>query len=278
MLPLATIITPNWYEVECGTFPFYTSYQIWPWFRVLTDISIKDIESLREALSILHETYQVPNVVISSIPLRPWLLAALPPSLSSPTSDGESEHLFCLASSTEPSPSAMHVHDIDGQKKIHGSTNTSKRYLYRVHAACIPLLPGYFSGVGDFFSALVLAHFQLISPHPSQFMNSPSPLSELSNSLTPLTYAVSLAVTKTHTILAKTHEHSASLPADERQPSDDELDVMNPMRRVKRMRGRELALIQGQDIIRGIGLTSENIRWMGEWDAFWGPWMSASSW
>jgi len=165
----------------------------------------------------------------------------------------------------------MHVHDIDGQRKIHDFTNTSKRYLYRVHAACIPLLSGYFSGVGDLFSALVLAHFQPISLHPSQFMTSPSPPSELSNPLTPLTYAVSLAVTKTHTILAKTHEHSASLPADERQPSDDELDTMNPMRRVKRMQGRELMLIRGQDIIRGIGLTSENIRWMGEWDAFWGP-------
>jgi len=165
----------------------------------------------------------------------------------------------------------MHVHDIDGQRKIHGSTNPSKRYLYRVHAACIPLLPGYFSGVGDLFSALVLAHFQPNSSHSNQFMTTPSPPSELSNSLTPLTYAVSLAVTKTHAILAKTHEHSASLQTDERQPSDDELDAMNPMRRIKRMRGRELALIQGQDIIRGIGLTSESIRWMGEWDAFWGP-------
>lgn len=240
------------------------------WFRVLTDTSIKDLESLREALSILHETYQVPNVVISSIPLRPWLLAALPPSLSPPISDGEEKHLFCLASSTGPRPGAMHVHDIDGQREIHGVTNTSKRDLYTVHAACIPLLSGYFAGVGDLFSALILAHFQSVSPYPSQSITSPSPPSELSNSLTPLTYAVSLAITKTHAILAKTHEHAASLPPDERQPSDDELDAMNPMRRVKRMRGRELALIQGQDIIRGIGLTSENIRWMGEWDTFWG--------
>ena len=240
---------------------------------MLTDISIEDMTSLREALCVLHEKYQVPNVVISSIPLRPWLLAALPLSLSPQISDEESEHLFCLTSSTEPSPNAMHADDIAKQRKTHGFTGTSRRYLYTVHATCIPLLPGYFSGVGDLFSALVLAHF-----HPdsvprisSPLTTSPPPPSELSNSLTPLTYAVSLAVTKTHTILAKTHEHAASLPPDERQPSDDEMDARNLMRRVKRMRGRELALIQGQDIIRGIGLTSESTRWMGKWETFWGP-------
>ncbi|KAJ3576551.1 hypothetical protein NP233_g364 [Leucocoprinus birnbaumii] len=263
MLPLATIITPNWYEVE-----------------VLTDTAIVDMTSLRQALSTLHEKYRVPNVVISSIPLKTWLLAALPPSISPPISDDESEYLFCLTSSTEPTASEIHTNGIDGQHTIgnnHSTLSPAQRYPSTVHAACVPLIPGYFSGVGDLFSALVLAHYHsntVPRPSPSdklisQRSQSPSPPAKLSCSLTPLSYAASLAVTKTHAILVKTHEYASSLPPDERQPSDDELDNKNPMRRVKRMRGRELALIQGQDAIRGVGLTPENVRWMGEWDAFW---------
>lgn len=102
-----------------------------------------------------------------------------------------------------------------------------------------------------------------------QRSRSPQPPPELGKSLTPLSYASSLAITKTHAILSITHERALSLPVDERQPSDDELDAKNPMRKVKRMRGRELALVQGQDIIRGVGLNTENTRWMKEWDAFW---------
>ncbi|KAF5362554.1 hypothetical protein D9756_002126 [Leucocoprinus leucothites] len=265
MLPLATIITPNWYEVE-----------------VLTDVSIIDIASLQKALSILHKKYQVSNIVISSIPLRPWLLAALPSTISPPISDGDSGYLFCLASSTESASnftSESHSNGVDCQyiDGING-TPTTQRYPSTVHAACIPLIPGYFSGVGDLFSALVLAHFH---PNPisrpasssnelvTQRSQSPSPPTNLSRPLTPLSYAASLAVIKTHAILVKTYEYASSLPPDEREPSDDELDSKNPMRRVKRMRGRELALIQGQDIIRGIGLTPENVQWMDEWDAFW---------
>ncbi|KXN91122.1 Putative pyridoxal kinase C6F6.11c [Leucoagaricus sp. SymC.cos] len=257
MLPLATIITPNWYEVE-----------------VLTGILLVDMTSLQQALRILHSKYQVPNVVISSIPLRPWLLAALPPLVAPMKSDEDTEYLFCLCSSTEPAISETRVNGINGT-----GNSASSRYPSTVHAACVPLIPGYFSGVGDLFSALLLAHFHPLnsisqSSAPStltatQRSQSPLPPAELSLSLTPLSYAVSLAVTKTHAILVKTHEDAISLPADERQPSDDELDSKDPMRRVKRMRGRELALIKGQDVIRGMGLTPENVRWLGEWGAFW---------
>lgn len=238
----------------------------------MTDISIIDISSLRQALDILHTRYRVPNVVISSIPLKPWLFDALPTSLAPDNED--SGYLFCLASSVEPAPSETYTNGING----HDIKEIAHRYPSTIHATCVPLIPGYFSGVGDLFSALVLAHFHPSSDsRPSspstdlitQRSQSPSPPSKLSHSLTPLSYAASLAVTKTHAILVKTNEHATSLPPDERQPSDDELDSKNPMRLVKRMRGRELALIQGQDIIRGIGLTPENVRWMGKWDTFW---------
>ncbi|TFY51006.1 hypothetical protein EVJ58_g10785 [Rhodofomes roseus] len=114
-LQYSTVITPNWFEVE-----------------VLTDTKITDPASLRKALRVLHETYHVPNVVISSIPLKVWLRAALPSSAQPPhTTNTDADFLACIASSTEGTPGSE------------GGTAPSA-----VHARCIPCLPGYFSGVG----------------------------------------------------------------------------------------------------------------------------------
>ncbi|KAF7370951.1 Phos-pyr-kin domain-containing protein [Mycena sanguinolenta] len=208
MLPFSTVITPNWFEVE-----------------TLTDVKLTDLPSMRRALSILHEQYHVPNVVISSMPLSGWLQAALPPSLAHTSDNSESLNLLCISSAL---PSGARV-----------ST---------VHAQIVPLLPGYFSGVGDLFSALLLAHFV------------PGDAEGLSR-------AASQALTKTHAMLCLTHAYSETLPEDERQPTDDEKDRVDPLRKIKRMRGRELRLVQGQDILRGIGLN--DVREMQPWTGFW---------
>jgi pyridoxine kinase len=118
----------------------------------------------------------------------------------------------------------------------------------------VPTIPGYFSGVGDLFSALLLAHF-----HPGR----PPTTSDT----TPLSEAVFQALAKTHTLLQLTHEQAMSLPEEERLATDDELDSVDPLRRTRRMRGRELALIQGQDIIRGSAL--DDTRSLVAWDGFW---------
>lgn len=60
-----------------------------------------------------------------------------------------------------------------------------------------------------------------------------------------------------------------TLPEEERQPSDDELDQANPLRKTRRMRGRELALVRGQDVLRGVGIT--HLRGMMLWSEFWLP-------
>ena len=115
-----------------------------------------------------------------------------------------------------------------------------------VHACAVPLIKGYFPGVGDLFSALVLAHF--------------NPDGE-----SPLPIAVGKALSKTHAIVELTRAYAQTLEAD-RTSTDDELDGKYPMRLVRRMRGRELRLIQGQDIIRGdSGLNRE----MKAWEEFW---------
>ncbi len=198
-----------------------------PYSRVLTDTKITDIASLRHAIRTLHQTYHIPHVVISSIPLKPWLFDSLP-AHARPPSGHTSEFLACIASSQEASNTA-------------------------VYTSCFPCLPGYFSGVGDLFSALVLAHFDDTRPTaPGE---------------TALSRAVSQAVSKTHAMLVLTHEAAAALPEDERTATDEEQDALEPMRKIKRMRGRELRLIQGQDIIRGVQ-PIENRR-LRSWDGFW---------
>ncbi|THG94539.1 hypothetical protein EW026_g6953 [Hermanssonia centrifuga] len=230
MLPLSTIITPNWFEVE-----------------VLTDVKIVDVSSLQRALKTLHEEYHVPNVVISSIPLRKWLLESLPPHLQPPAGyrDSDTDFLLCIASSSD-SP-------------LKGDS------LSAVHTRYIPCIPGYFSGVGDLFSALVLAHYEP-STSPSASVNgSTDPGTEE----TTLSRAVSQALTKTHAILSLTHEYAAALPEEDRQPTDEELDVKEPERLVRRMKGRELKLVQGQDIIRNeAAVDHKNMDW---WVKFWKP-------
>ncbi|KAI0364540.1 Ribokinase-like protein [Pilatotrama ljubarskyi] len=205
-LPLATIITPNWFEVE-----------------VLTGIKMTDPASLRQAIRMLHNTYRVPHVVISSIPLKPWLTEFLPGHLRPPQDSADADYLACIASSRTDGASA-------------------------VFAKCFPCLPGYFSGVGDLFSALVLAHFDKSRDSP-------------------LAHAASQAVSQTHAILSLTHEAALALPEDERQATDEELDAREPMRKIKRMRGRELRLIQGQDIIRGT--QPIEYRQLEPWMDFW---------
>ncbi|KAF8874049.1 bud site selection protein 16 [Gymnopilus junonius] len=220
MLPLSTIITPNWFEVE-----------------TLTKTELKDMASLRRAVQILHEEYNVPHVVISSIPLKPWLASALSPSIL-PADWQENSYLLCISSSSASSCANANSHTSPAT----------------IHAQCVPLIQGYFSGVGDLFSALLLAHF-----HPNS-------KPEIINA-TPLSEAVSQALTKTHAILLMTHAQAQTLSVEEKLPTDDELDEANPLRKTRRMKGRELALIKGQDLIRGVGIP--HVRDMMKWDCFW---------
>lgn len=142
-----------------------------------------------------------------------------------------------------------------------------------VGVAVFPRIHGYFSGVGDLFSALVLAHFEApVHPSPkfSSTSSSPSPLADSTATPVPsaapaLLGAVSAALATTQAILLATHEHSA-LQGTDCPPTDDELDEAEPDRRVRRMRARELRIVQGIDVIRAPprGLVA-----VESWGAFW---------
>jgi pyridoxine kinase len=193
---------------------------------------------------ILHETYSVPNVVISSIPVEEWLKDLIPPHMRSSTGDHE-QSLLCLASA-----------------RTANSGSTTSRPSSAVYAACVPLIPGYFSGVGDLFSALVLGHYTSAAADNDGSVSSPF-------TLPPLPRAVSLALTKTHAVLCLTAMHASLLPPDERTTTDDELDQKDPERLIRRMRGRELRLVQSRKILSGEAMGE--LRWLKKWADFWGP-------
>lgn len=208
--------------------------------RTLTDVRLIDVDAIRRALRILHEQYRVPHVVVSSMPLTPPVEAGLPVDLRSSSTGTD---LICISSSFSPDPS----------ERVNASELSS------VYVQRFPCLPGYFSGVGDLFSALVLAHYR---PPSLPALPQSAPRTQ-----SPLSIATSHALSKTFSILEFTTEQVLSLPEDERTLSDDEADNADPERKVKRMRGRELKLIQGQDILRGE--RPIETRWMAAWEDFW---------
>jgi pyridoxine kinase len=191
--------------------------------RTLTGIKLDSIGSLRESLRILHNDYGVPHVVVSSIPFdtahsESW---ALPPELRKTyTTKGSvfqytGTSLLCVSSSMSRSGCDKPV----------------------VHAAAVPQLAGYYSGVGDLFSAMVLAHFE-----------PPSSADELSS--TPLSRAASTALRITQAILRRTTLYASRQPnAEMDNHTDDELDSMDEGRRARRTKARELRLVQSADLI-----------------------------
>lgn len=202
-------------------------------------------------------------MVISSIPLTklstslPSYLLPRSPAQPSPGThstngrnkpvDEEPSYLLCMASS-------LNAHDDLGG----GPLST-------VYASCVPLIPGYFSGVGDLFSALLLGHFKPAQSVVSSSSPSSTPsTSSNQSSQSALAHATSHALSKTHAILTLTHEFASTLNLTS---TDDELDAHEPGRKNRRMKGRELRMIQGQEVFRRKDW--DGVERMTIWEGFW---------
>ena len=127
----------------------------------------------------------------------------------------------------------------------------------------IPQIKGFFSGVGDLFSALVLGHY--------------SPTNDAAHDVTtdPLSRAVCNAIRTTHCILRKTAIASRRAPnALLDGDTDEELDQKDPERRPRRMKTRELRLVGSIDVILSAGKQGEleeleGFDEMEPWEDFW---------
>jgi pyridoxine kinase len=245
MLRLATVITPNQFEVEYVTDPLARTDN-----RLLSGVKIDSLATLNAALIQLHTEHSLPHIAFSSIPLPISIVSTL--SLPAPPQQydrllptphppwfnavgvgaPDEDVLVCFASSF-----------VDGQ------------------------LDGYFSGVGDLFSAMVLAHF-----HPAQ--TSPLPA---------LPHAVSKALLAVQQILLRTHLYSLShagpsgtatprpfhaapesvIPTDAELDSAAPLNPKDPRRKARRMRIRELRVVQERALISqdGVGWPGQRLNW-----------------
>lgn len=121
MIKDADLILPNQFEAEYKEPPALVIVLLIS-FRTLSGVKITDIDSLKQAITTLHETYRIPHIMITSIP-----------SLTGP--------------GAEPSLSVV------------GSTMTSTG-TPRIFGIKVPRLDCFFSGTGDMFAALMLVRLR----------------------------------------------------------------------------------------------------------------------
>ena len=116
LLKDADLILPNQFEAE-----------------LLSEVKIRDLASMKQAITKLHRVHNVPHILITSIRLPPT-------RASTPT-----------ASSEDNATSA--------KLSVIGSTATSdwKPRLFRI---TVPALPVFFSGTGDMFAATLVARLR----------------------------------------------------------------------------------------------------------------------
>lgn len=154
LLREADLILPNQFEAE-----------------LLSDTPITDLKSLATAIEVLHKTYQVPHVIITSlrltrdnhtisprVPTRPSSKAGTgthTPSESQPLTAATSHPSTWATCNPSSNPQApVQEQDVETLTII-GSTATSdhKARLFRIDT---PQLPLFFSGTGDMFAALTI--------------------------------------------------------------------------------------------------------------------------
>jgi pyridoxine kinase len=137
--------------------------------RTLSGVKIVDMETLKEAITKLHEQYRIPHVLITSI------------SLPSP--------------GAEPSLSVV------------GSTMTSTA-TPRIFGVKIPAIDCFFSGTGDMFAALMLVRLREAIFEREGLSEKDSWLSEDDVKATdlPLARATEKVLASMHYVLTKTKE------------------------------------------------------------------------
>lgn len=210
--------------------------------RILADQKITSISTLRTVLHTLHTTHKVSNVIITSVALPASDLVLI--GASETLADGRPAMLQ-VGSSLDPNE---------------GSSKKLKPWFIQ-----FPEIQGYFTGVGDLFSALTLARFQ---PNDKQGVQGPSAdtpnpdpsatgISNDYKSLTPLARAAEMAVASLQGVLARTQaaiDSAPAIPSIEPASSgagnaEDSATVAEAQLRVERMRRRELRVVQSRQEI-----------------------------
>ncbi|KAK0555070.1 putative pyridoxal kinase [Tilletia horrida] len=228
MLQHATIACPNQFEAQ-----------------VLTEQEISTLNSLYSVLWTLHNKYRCPNVVITSVDLSDADLARI--GAKPKNVQGGSELMTLIGSSFDIGSSAHNA----------GSDSNPQQVL-RPWFIQFPEVPGYFSGVGDTFSALLVGRYDASLQQRSDSSAAPTAVAR----------AAELAIASLQSILSRTEQFiktappmpddatlttlaKAALPEGQEWPSDQqEIDkLLAAQRRVETMRPRELKIVQSKRAI-----------------------------
>lgn len=110
-------------------------------YRLLSGVEITDSASLERAIEVLHEKYNIPHIVITSVSLPIRSAAQTPFSTPRPSSPIQSQ---------VPNTPTM---------SVVGSTRTSDRKP-RLFTIQFPVFNAYFSGTGDMFAALMVVRMR----------------------------------------------------------------------------------------------------------------------
>ncbi|KAG8836028.1 putative pyridoxal kinase [Serendipita sp. 399] len=233
LLSSATIITPNWFEVE-----------------TLVGFELKSRATLQLAISTLHRQYGVPHVVISSIPITSQRAAWLPETFHGKTFDLAKEDvayapegLLCLSSSLDGSEEPI------------------------VHAAAIGQIAGYYAGVGDLFSATVLGYYDPDGISSEQEAAGATPLSVAVDKAIKTTHAILRKTAKASTVVPGAAEDGFT---DEELDGKDENRRPRRMKaRELRLVGSVDIILGGGESVECARLCHST---MTRWRDFWTDW------
>jgi pyridoxine kinase len=173
--------------------------------QALADQEVTSLASLHSVLSSLH-TQGASHVLITSVDLPVQDLERI-------GADPSAEKTMILVGSSRPED---------------GKTPVQPWFIQ------FPEIPGYFSGVGDLFAALVLGRFSTATKE----------------SITPIARAAELSIASVQGVLARTQQSIAASDTQDatRKESEDPAQA-----RVDMMRGRELRIIQSRSEIENPG-------------------------
>ncbi|KAI3323603.1 pyridoxal kinase [Xylariaceae sp. AK1471] len=167
----ADLILPNQFEAE-----------------LLSGVEITDSASLERAIEVLHDTYNLPHIVITSVSL-PIRSAFQTPFSTRPASPVQSQ---------SPSTPTM---------SVVGSTRTSDRKprLFTIH---FPVFNAYFSGTGDMFAALMVVRMrEAVAYASTQHTTSWLSPDDVTPTDLPLARAAEKVLASMHEVLARTCEN-----------------------------------------------------------------------
>lgn len=142
-------------------------YQLADYCRTLSGVKIQDMDTLKLAITTLHEVYKIPHIMVTSI------------SLPSP---GAEPHLSVV-----------------------GSTMTSTAEP-RIFSIKIPAIDCFFSGTGDMFAALILVRFKEAVCNVEGLLDRDAWISddEVEATELPLARATEKVLASMHEVLTKT--------------------------------------------------------------------------